>query len=128
MNAFVGLQILIVEDDDDTAQSLTMLLSTQNHQVRWVRDGLSALDEADANVPDLILLDLGLPELSGYEVARRLKERQLTKDPLVVVTTGNGHEPDTGRLREMGIDLYLVKPIDPAALLSLIARFRRVLA
>ena len=123
-----GLQILIVEDDDDTAQSLTMLLSTQNHQVRWVRDGVSALEEADAHLPDLILLDLGLPELDGYEVARRLKDRHLTKDPLVVVTTGNGHEPNTTRLREMGIDLYLVKPIDPGVLLSLIARFRRVLA
>jgi DNA-binding response OmpR family regulator len=122
------LQILVVEDDFDTAESLTMLLSSQNHQVRWVRDGLSALEEADQHVPDLILLDLGLPELDGYEVARRLKERRLTKDPLVVVTTGNGHEPDTARLREMGIDLYLVKPIDPGALLSLVARFRRVLA
>jgi DNA-binding response OmpR family regulator len=123
-----GLQILVVEDDDDTAQSLTMLLSTQNHQVRWVRDGVSALEAADAHLPDMILLDLGLPELDGYEVARRLKDRQLAKDPLVVVTTGNGHEPDTTRLREMGIDLYLVKPIDPGVLLSLIARFRRVLA
>jgi DNA-binding response OmpR family regulator len=123
-----GLQILVVEDDHDTAESLTMLLSTQQHRVRWVRDGISALEEADAHLPDLILLDLGLPELDGYEVARRLKDRQLTKDPLVVVTTGNGHEPDTTRLREMGIDLYLVKPIDPDALLSLIARFRRVLA
>jgi DNA-binding response OmpR family regulator len=128
MKASDGLQILIVEDDFDTAESLTMLLSTQNHHVRWVRDGLSALEETDANPPDLILLDLGLPELDGYEVARRLKDQQLTKDPLVVVTTGNGHEPDTTRLREMGIDLYLVKPIDPGTLLSLIDRFRRVLA
>jgi DNA-binding response OmpR family regulator len=128
MKASEGLQILVVEDDDDTAQSLAMLLSSQNHDVRCVRDGLSALEEAESRLPDLILLDLGLPELSGYEVARRLKERQLAKDPLVVVTTGNGHEPDTSRLTEMGIDLYLVKPIDPAALLSLIARFRRVLA
>ena len=96
--------------------------------VRWARDGVSALEEADSLVPDLILLDLGLPELNGYEVARRLKDRQLAKAPLVVVTTGNGHEPDTNRLREMGVDLYLVKPIDPEALLSLLARFRRVLA
>ena len=123
-----GLQILVVEDDDDTAQSLTMLLNTEHHQVRWVRDGVSALEEAEAHLPDMVLLDLGLPELDGYEVARRLKDRRLTKDPLVVVTTGNGHEPDTSRLHEMGIDLYLVKPIDPEALLSLIARFRRVLA
>ena len=69
-----------------------------------------------------------MPEIDGYEVARRLKDRHLTKDPLVIVTTGNGKEPDTSRLREMGIDLYLVKPIDPAALLSLVARFRQVLA
>jgi DNA-binding response OmpR family regulator len=128
MRAADGLSILIVEDDYDTAQSMTMLLETQNHQVRWARDGIAALVEADACLPDLILLDIGLPELDGYEVARRLKDRHLVKDPLVVVTTGNGREPDTSRLREMGIDLYLLKPIDPAALLSLLARFRQVLA
>jgi two-component system, OmpR family, response regulator len=128
MKASSGLEILVVEDDEDTAQSLTMLLSSQNHRVRWVRDGVAALDQTESLIPDLILLDLGLPELDGYEVARRLKDRQLAKDPLVIVTTGNGHEPDTARLRDMGIDLYLVKPIDPGALLSLLARFRRVLA
>src|ERR1700729_1044067 len=118
MKASGGLEILVVEDDDDTAESLAMLLRAENHRVRCVRDGVAALEETDSEVPDLILLDLGLPELDGYEVARRLKDRHLTKDPLVVVTTGNGREPDTNRLRDMGIDLYLVKPIDPGALLA----------
>jgi DNA-binding response OmpR family regulator len=122
------LNILVVEDDYDTAQTLTMLLATQNHRVRWAKDGIAALVEADQSLPDLILLDIGLPELDGYEVARRLKERHLIKDPLVIVTTGDGNEPDTDRLREMGIDLYLVKPIDPATLLAVIARFGQVLA
>ncbi len=86
------------------------------------------LEEVDEYSPDLILLDIGLPSLDGYEVRARIKDRQCLKDPLVVVTTGLGQEPDTQRLRELGVDLYLVKPIDPVLLLTILARFRRVLA
>ena len=123
-----GLHVLLVEDEPDSALSMKMLLETQDHRVRWMRDGAAALADAGVNPPDLILLDIGLPGIDGYEVARRLKALHLDKDPLVIVTTGRGYSPDTERLREIGIDLYLIKPVDPRALLAILERFRRVLA
>jgi DNA-binding response OmpR family regulator len=123
-----GLDVLIVEDEDDAAESLMMLLRTQKHNVRWARNGTAALNLVEGNPPDLILLDVGLPDISGHEVAQRIKERQLLKAPLVVVITGHDQPEDTEQLREMGIDLYLTKPVNPESLLALIDRFRRILA
>jgi len=122
-----GLNILLVEDGADSALSLALLLELQGHAVKWVADGPAALREVQAWGPDVVLLDLGLPKLSGDAVARRVRDMNLWKRPLLVAVTGYGRDADRARCQASGFDMHLVKPVDPEELFTLLRRFRSVL-
>ncbi|HEV3263102.1 MAG TPA: MASE1 domain-containing protein [Gemmataceae bacterium] len=115
-------RVLVVDDNVDAAQSLASLLRLEGHHVQVAHDGPRALEAAQAQRPEVVLLDLGLPEMDGYEVARRLRQQPGLRTTLVVALTGYGQEEDRRRSREAGFDLHLIKPVDPAALLDVLAR------
>ncbi len=121
------LRLLLVEDHADIAESMALLLSMNGNQVRVVPDGPSALHAAGEGEPDIVLLDLGLPGMSGYEVAQRLIARDRTKRPLLIAITGFGRDEDRRHSREAGIDLHLLKPVDMDQLQHILNRFRNFL-
>lgn len=121
------LQILIVEDDEDTARTMAVLLERAGHGVRIAADGPSALHDAEASEPDVVLLDVGLPGMDGHEVSARLRARK-GKPPLIVAITGYGDDAAVRRSAQSGIDLHIVKPVDPARLQQLLNRFHQVVA
>jgi signal transduction histidine kinase/DNA-binding response OmpR family regulator len=114
-------RVLIVDDNVDGAQSLGLMLQLAGHKVSIVHDGPTALKTAPEFRPDVVLLDIGLPEMNGYEVARRLRELPELADTLLVALTGYGQEEDRQRGREAGLHHHLVKPVDPSVLTRLLA-------
>jgi CheY-like chemotaxis protein len=118
-------RILVVDDNHDAASTLEMLLQSEGHETFTAHDGAAALEAAAAVRPDVVLLDLGLPGLSGYEVCRRVREQPWGRDIVLIALTGWGQEQDRNRSLEAGFDSHLVKPVDYAALSSLLARFER---
>ena len=114
-------RILVVDDNQDSADSLATLLRLTGHEVHIAHDGLEALERAAAFQPEVILLDIGLPRLNGYEAARRIREQQRHQAPTLVALTGWGQEEDRRRTNEAGFDAHLVKPVDFAALTKLLA-------
>jgi len=115
-------RILVVDDNTDAAATLAMLLRIGGHEVKVAHDGNAALETAGAFRPEVVLLDIGLPGLDGYEVARRLRSRPETEQSLLVAVSGYGQEDDKRRSREAGFDHHLVKPVDFAALRAVIPR------
>ena len=120
-----GLRLLVVDDNQDSAEMLRALLEACGNTVFTAFDGLAAIEVADAERPDAILLDIGLPGLNGYEVCRRLRGRRWCRDTLIVAQTGWGQEQDRERSREAGFDHHFTKPIDDDALLQVLADWRR---
>jgi CheY-like chemotaxis protein len=114
-------RVLVVDDNRDAADSLAVLLEVAGQEVVVAYDGLAALDLAASFRPDVLLLDLGLPNLSGYEVASRLRQREGEEKPMLVALTGWGQEEDRRRSREAGFDLHLTKPVDFHALRDVLA-------
>ena len=114
------LRILVVDDNLDAADSLGMVLRMMGHDVETAHDGLEAVGAATAFRPDVILLDIGLPKLDGYEVARRIREQDGGAEVVLVALTGWGQEEDRQRSREAGFDLHLTKPVDFKALQKLL--------
>src|SRR5437899_2271933 len=88
------LRVLVVEDERDAAQSLARFLEMSGHEVVLAPDGRSALAAVEAAHPDVALIDIGLPDLDGYQIARHLQQLQAEKRPLLVAITGHGHEED----------------------------------
>jgi PAS domain S-box-containing protein len=115
-------RVLVVDDNVDAAESLALLLRATGHEVRTAYDGPAALREAEALRPEVVLLDVGLPRIDGYEVARRLRQQGGLKSALVVALTGYGQDEDRRRALEAGFDVHLVKPADPQTVLQLVAR------
>jgi signal transduction histidine kinase/ActR/RegA family two-component response regulator len=115
-------RILIADDNYDAAQSLAMMLSMDGHEVRTASDGLEALRAAEEFRPQLVVLDIGMPKLDGYETARRLRERPWATGTRLFALTGWGQEEDRERARRAGFDQHLVKPVDPEALSELLNR------
>jgi two-component system, sensor histidine kinase len=114
--------ILIIEDNADAAATLRSLLQLAGHRVRIARDGEEGLEALKASRPDVALIDLGLPRVDGYEVARRAREMMDGQPrPLLVAVTGYGLPEDRRRTVEAGFDAHLVKPVDLAALRTLLA-------
>jgi CheY-like chemotaxis protein len=111
--------VLVVDDNVDAADSLALLLRIGGHEVRACHDGPAALALVDEFAPDLVLLDIGLPGMDGYEVARRLRARPGSDKVLLVALTGYGQEEDMRRSRQAGFDQHLVKPANHAALTAL---------
>lgn len=118
------LSVLIVEDVDEVAQSTAELLSLHGHAVRVARSGPEALRAIDVASPDVILLDIGLPGMTGWEVAAAVRRRD-GRQPVVVAVTGRGASTDRWKSADAGIDLHLTKPADPAALTALLVRVRQ---
>jgi signal transduction histidine kinase/ActR/RegA family two-component response regulator len=116
-----GRRVLVVDDNVDPAESLATVLRMGDYEVRIAYDGLAALDAADQFQPEVVLLDIGLPKVTGYEIARRLRERASLKNVFLVAVTGYGQDEDRRRAEEAGFDAHLVKPADPAALERLLA-------
>jgi PAS domain S-box-containing protein len=108
--------VLVVDDNVDTAESISMLLRASGHDVRTAYAGPSALTEAVTYHPNVVLLDIGLPGMNGYEVARRLRQDPQLKDARLVAVSGYGLESDIHRSQEAGFDAHMVKPIDPKKL------------
>ena len=115
-------RILVVDDNRDAAKSLEMMLSLQGSEVRTAFDGPAALEVAAGFGPELVLLDIGLPGMSGYEVCRRMRQEPWGRDILIAALTGWGQEEDRRRSKEAGFDRHLVKPIEPSQLEALLAR------
>lgn len=117
-----GRRVLVVDDNADAAATLAMLLRISGHEVKVAHDGHAALEAARTFRPEVVLLDIGLPGLDGYEVARRLRSRPETAHSLLVAVSGYGQEDDKRRSREAGFDQHLVKPVDFAALRAVLPR------
>jgi two-component system CheB/CheR fusion protein len=122
-----GLNILVVEDEPDTATITALFLRLEGHRVRTVLDGPSAFKEVRNDPPDVILLDIALPGMDGWQVAKQLLEQAAPKKPFVIAVTGYGAPADRCRSEEAGIYVHLVKPVDPGYLLSLLKRFQAII-
>jgi two-component system CheB/CheR fusion protein len=121
------LRVLVVDDNADTAAIFAMLLRIWGHEVRTTHDGPSALELAQEFRPDAVLLDIGLPNMDGFEVAAHLRSLPEFARILIVGSSGYSRESDRRRAGEVGIDLYLVKPFDPWQLESILDSHRATL-
>lgn len=121
-------RVLVVDDNVDSAQSMSLLLGLEGYQVDCAYDGEEALVRADRFRPEVVLLDLGLPRFSGYEVARRLRGEPAGDDMLLVAVSGYGRERDRQAAREAGFDLHLTKPADPDEVLRVLSERRELRA
>jgi CheY-like chemotaxis protein len=110
-----------VEDNADSAESLAMLLRFKGHEVLIAPDGPSALAMGRSFEPQVVLCDIGLPGINGYEVAARLRKQRALKQTPLIALTGYGHEESRRHATEAGFDYHLVKPVDPGALNLLLA-------
>ena len=117
-----GVRMMVVEDNPDAAESLAMLLQLLGHQVRIVHDGTAAIDLAQAEMPDVMLIDIGLPRMNGYEVARRIRQNSDLKQIVLVALTGYARDEDRNNAFVAGFDHHLVKPLDVTKLQELVAR------
>ncbi len=115
-------RILVVDDNQDSAESLAMLLRLFGNDVRTAHDGHLALAVAEAYRPDVVLLDIGLPGINGYDMARAIRKMPALDQAVLVALTGYGAEEDRRRSREAGFDAHLVKPVDLGTLQELLAR------
>lgn len=118
--AMSARRVLIVDDNQDSATSLAMLLKITGNQTHTAYDGLAAVEKAAEVQPDLILLDIGLPKLNGYEVCRRIREQPGGKNVVIVALTGWGQEEDRQKSKDAGFDGHLVKPVDLVALAKML--------
>jgi two-component system CheB/CheR fusion protein len=114
-------RVLVVDDNVASAESLKLLLALEGHEAQVVYDGPSALEAVRRNRHEVVLMDIGLPEMSGYEVARRLREHPEIGTPLLVAVTGYAEDEARRLSREAGFDHHMVKPVDPDAILALLA-------
>jgi PAS domain S-box-containing protein len=116
-----GRRVLVVDDNADSAESMCLLLELWGHEARTAGNAGEAMERARAMRPDLVLLDIGLPGLDGFEVARQMRARPELEHATLVAMTGYGHEDDRRRSREAGFKAHLVKPVATAELQSVLA-------
>ena len=110
-------RIVVADDNEDSAESFAMLLSFSGHEVRIAHDGAAALDAVRNFRPDVAFLDIGMPGLTGYDVAQRIKELNFPKRPFVIAITGFDQPVNRVAAEQTGFDLYMVKPVEPEKLL-----------
>jgi CheY-like chemotaxis protein len=118
-------RILVVDDNVDAADTLSLMLRFDGHETHAVYSGVDVLDQVEAFRPDLILLDIGLPGMDGYEAARRIRERARGKHLELVALTGYGQPEDRARALREGFDAHLVKPVNLDELFRVIAGRRK---
>ncbi|HYE93753.1 MAG TPA: ATP-binding protein [Terriglobales bacterium] len=122
--AAAARRILVVDDNRDAAESLTLLLRLSGNEVEAAYDGLEAVEAAERWRPDVVLLDIGMPKLNGYDACRRIRAEPWGTSMLLVALTGWGQAEDKRRTAEAGFDAHMVKPVDPDAVLALLGRLR----
>jgi signal transduction histidine kinase/DNA-binding response OmpR family regulator len=120
-------RVLVVDDNHDAAETTALFLELAGHEVKAVGDGMQALACVDAFAPDVVVLDIGLPLMDGYEVARRLRTLPRTRGALLIALTGYGQQGDRALALESGFDEHLVKPVDPDTLARLVAERAAIL-
>jgi CheY-like chemotaxis protein len=116
------LRVLVVDDNQDAGESMSLLLGMWGHDVTMAQDGATALEMAERARPEVVLLDIGLPGIDGYEVARRIRAKPGGENVVLVAMTGYGQAEDKQRAQEAGFALHLVKPIEPETLQRALAR------
>jgi CheY-like chemotaxis protein len=116
-----GRTVLVVDDNADSADSLALLFRCWGHEVRVAYNGPEAIADAAVHRPDVVVLDIGMPGMTGYQVARRLREQPVSRQAFLVAVTGFGQDDDRRRAREAGFDCHLTKPVDPETLRELVA-------
>lgn len=122
--ATVSHRILIADDNADSAESMGMLLRLMGNDVRIANDGLEAVEQAETFQPDIVLMDIGMPRLDGYEAARRIRNQDWSRDTLLVAVTGWGPSDDSEEATAAGFDHHFTKPLDPAELRRLVNAVR----
>jgi CheY-like chemotaxis protein len=115
------IRILVVDDNQDSADSLGMLMKLLGNDVRVVNDGLAAVEVANEFEPQVVLLDIGLPTLNGYEAARKIRKQAWGSKATLIAVTGWGETVDRQRSKKAGFDHHLVKPVEPDVLTTLLA-------
>ena len=118
-------RVLVVDDSPDAAQSMVMLLGFEGHDVHQAHDGAEAIRVAERVRPDVVLMDIGLPILNGYEACRQMRSQPWGQTMLLVAITGWGQDEDRERSSEAGFDLHLVKPVDHDQLFGIISGAER---
>lgn len=113
-------RVLIVDDNDDAADAVAALLESVGHEARTAGSGRDALSAAREWRPDVMVLDIGLPDMDGYELAEAVAAEAFVPAPLLIALSGYGRPDDLKRAREAGFDHHLLKPADPDALFGLI--------
>ena len=121
-----SLRILVVDDNRDNADTLAMMLKEMGNDTCTVYDGEQALAAQQAYLADVILLDIGLPKMNGYEVCRQIRQQNEFKNLVIIAQTGWGQEQDRQLTHEAGFDYHMVKPVDPTALIKLLAGLSEV--
>jgi CheY-like chemotaxis protein len=124
--AATPLRVLIADDDRDGALMLHVLLQSEGHEVRTVHGGQEALDAAREFKPHVVLLDIGMPKITGYEAARRLRERYGVKCPVLIAVTAWNQPIDKILADLAGFNYHVAKPYEPAELLGLLEQARRL--
>jgi CheY-like chemotaxis protein len=119
------LRILVVDDNEDGANSLGQMLQMMGNEVRVAHDGLAAIEAAEACRPQVILLDIGMPKLDGYDACRRIRNEAWGKNTVLIALTGWGQDEDRRRTREAGFDYHLVKPVESSTLVKVFADVTR---
>ena len=115
-------RIVVADDNEDSAESFAMLLSFSGHEVRVAHDGAAALDAVRDFRPDVAFLDIGMPGLTGYEVAEAVRAEPWGNEVTLIAVTGWGQPDDRLRARTAGFDRHLIKPIDPAEVDRLLSK------
>lgn len=116
----ISRRILVIDDNIDSAECMALLLRLGGHEVQMAHDGQAALDTALTFQPQIVLLDLGLPKLDGYEVARRLRAHPQIQKAILIALTGFGRAEDHQLSEQAGFDHHLTKPVDPNTVEALI--------
>ena len=114
-------RILVVDDNQDSVESLAMLLTLKGNEAHTASNGHEAVEAAARLRPDVILLDIGMPDMNGYEACRRIREQSGGDEVIIIALTGWGQDEDRRRSSEAGFNEHLVKPVDPAVLMKLLA-------
>lgn len=116
-------RVVVADDGRDSADSMAMLLTVMGHDVRVAYDGQEAIDVAETFRPHVMILDVGMPKLDGYEAARRVREQSWGREVLLVAMTGWGREDDHRRSEESGFDRHFTKPADMSEIQQVLAAF-----
>jgi CheY-like chemotaxis protein len=116
-----GRRILIVDDNVDAASSLAMLLKMTGHTTETANDGVAAVKTAETFLPDVVLLDIGLPKLNGFDACRQIRQHPWGRAMKIVALTGWGQEGDQREATEAGFDAHMLKPVDYRNLMTVLA-------